>query len=321
MCGLNGGEIRVAELFAGIGGFRLGLEQASQRYKTVYANEWNKYAAQIYRKHWNDNTLHEADITQVDASNIPDCELVVGGFPCQPFSIGGKRKGFADFRGTLFFEIARIAEHKRPKILLLENVKSLLSAQEGFCFLSILDKLDELGYNVEGKVLNTKYWLPQTRERTFLIGHLREKSRSQVLRFGETESSSIEEISGGQQTAQLAHCLTATDAKQHGDGNYVLMTNKAIPVLTPQRINKRQNGRRFRNPGEEMFTLTAQDIHGVCINDEIRILTEIEEERLQGFPDNWTLGISRCQRYKCLGNAVSVPVIKYLGELLLEAFD
>jgi DNA (cytosine-5)-methyltransferase 1 len=166
-------DIRTVELFAGIGGFRLGLEQASARYKTVYANEWNKYAAQIYRKNFGEKELYEGDITKVDADVIPDCDLIVGGFPCQPFSLAGERKGFSDIRGTLFFDVARIAERKRPKVLFLENVPGLLSAQNGFCFLAILDKLDELGYNVQWKVLNTKNWLPQTRQRVFIIATLR----------------------------------------------------------------------------------------------------------------------------------------------------
>lgn len=329
---MNDGPIKVAELFAGIGGFRLGLEQASPRFKTVWANEIDKHACKVYRKNFGEKELVEGDIRKIEADDIPDIDMLVGGFPCQPFSMAGKRQGFADFRGTLFFEIARILESKRPQTILLENVRGLLSAQNGFCFWAILNKLDELGYNVEWKVLNTKNWLPQTRERVFIVGHHSKSrgSRSQVFPFSRydeedyCEGASVKTLTGGGHSGGLHSNMTAI-----------------LPCLTPDRVNKRQNGRRLKNDGEPMFTLTAQDIHGVVIsktirsggrgsldrhswdvvNEQGRRLTEIDEERLQGFPDNWTQGVSQTQRYKMLGNAVSVPVIRYIGELILEALD
>lgn len=351
-CCLN--DVKTVELFAGIGGFRLGLEKASQRYKTVWANEWNKYAAAIYRKNFGEKELYEGDITKVNADDIPDCDLLVGGFPCQPFSLAGERKGFSDIRGTLFFDVARIAERKRPKVLFLENVKGLLSAQNGFCFLTILDTLDELGYNVQWKVLNTKNWLPQTRERVFIIATLREKCRSQVFPFAQIYCISEAESDGESENEEgicstidsrygaLRNCgetYVMQVKRTRADGNHMIRTylNETptltsqmgtgggnipivMPCLTPGRESKRQNDRRFKENGEPMFTLTSTDIHGVMIDDEPRYLTERECERLQGFPDDWTLGISRTQRYKCLGNAVSVPVIQYVAQLLLEAF-
>jgi DNA (cytosine-5)-methyltransferase 1 len=363
---MNDDKIKVAELFAGIGGFRLGLEMAnkrinqrrdstniegwSSRFNCVWANEWDKHATTIYRKNFGEKELVEGDITKIEANEIPDIDLLVGGFPCQPFSLAGERKGFSDKRGNLFFEITRILESKRPKTVFLENVRGLLSAQNGFCFYTILSKLDELGYNVEWKMLNTKNWLPQTRERVFIIGHLRERSGSQIFPFfsydekDNRERQTVGTLQGGGHSGGLHSNMTALVFQEHshsgldgkgrglrvyedisptlssqmgtGGGNVPMV----LPCLTPNRPVKRQNGRRLKEDGEPMFTLTAQDVHEVVFSkteeQEGRRLTEVECERLQGFPDDWTKGVSSTQRYKMLGNAVSVPVIQYIGELL-----
>jgi len=210
--------MRVIELFAGVAGFRYGLEQASDDYKIVWANEIDRYACQIYRRNYGTRNselatqdtisqerqenvrdagqghnetsrsmryigqsskvgyderskLYEGDITRVKAEEIPDHDLLVGGFPCQAFSIAGKRGGFEDTRGTLFFEIARIAQEKRPRLILLENVKGLLSHDKGRTFGAILTTLDEIGYDCQWQVLNSKnFGVPQNRERVFIIG-------------------------------------------------------------------------------------------------------------------------------------------------------
>lgn len=180
--------MRVASLFAGIGGFDLAFTR--QGHEVVYANEWDKFAAQIYEynfKHKPDTT----DIRDVDAASIPDHDILVGGFPCQSFSVAGKRRGFEDTRGTLFYEIARIARHKRPTHLLLENVKGLLSHDNGETFKTIMWALDELGYDTQWQVLNSKnFGVPQNRERIFIVGHLRGNSRPKVFPFsGQTETN------------------------------------------------------------------------------------------------------------------------------------
>ncbi len=348
---MNDGTIRVAEMFAGIGGFRLGLERASPRFKVVYANDW-KHARQeynpdknnwigeenksgeIYQKQWKDQTYHDANICQVQAKDIPDCELLIGGFPCQPFSMAGKREGFSDIRGTLFFEIARILQHKRPKVLLLENVKGLLSAQSGFCYLSILSTLDELGYNVEWKVLNTKNWLPQNRERVFIVGHLREGSSRQVYPFPSYDAASDE-------VGEVAGTL------QGGGHSGGLHSNMTAVVVADRTRSYAGLGRNLESPKPIANTLSsvAKDnllltvsnavdttgwlrknghhipgLHGLT-DYRLRRFTPREAERLQGFPDDWTEGICNTQRFHCLGNAVSVPVITYLGQLIAGVCD
>ncbi len=356
------------ELFAGIGGFRYGLENVTaceriqqgvskenkilsgdgkprlgiQQFTCVWANEIDKYASQIYRKNFGEGELYEGDITKVKADDIPDHELLVGGFPCQSFSIAGKRGGFEDTRGTLFFEIARLLAAKRPPLLLLENVEGLLSHDNGNTFGTILTTLFDLGYFLQWQVLNSKnFGVPQNRKRVFIIGHLGKGSAKQIFPIGETNK-----IHSG----KVANCLDANYHKgwlDHGQRTMIKETQKlpdaqrvreisglsvtlkgegggqsaktglyAIPVLTPNRLKKRQNGRRFKTDGEPAFTLTGQDIHGVYNGVKIRRLTPTECERLQGFPDGWTEGISDTQRYKCLGNAVTTNVIKAIGGAL-----
>ena len=163
--------IRVVSFFCGIGGFEFGLQKASPRFKTVWANEIDKYAAQIYRKNFGEKELYEGDIRKVDPRTIPDHDLLMAGVPCQSWSIAGKRKGFEDSRGTMWFECFRIIEIKKPKYLLLENVKGILSHNNGNSFERICECICELGYAIDFEVLNSKnFGVPQSRERVFIIG-------------------------------------------------------------------------------------------------------------------------------------------------------
>jgi DNA (cytosine-5)-methyltransferase 1 len=203
--------IKYIDLFAGVGGFHYGIDKAwehlqvrrssgnnlslngnksnnslrqtrrdSQYATCVYSNEYDKYANSVYKKHY--ERCDDRDIRTVKTSEIPDHDLLVGGFPCQAFSVAGKRRGFEDTRGTLFFEIARIAKQKQPRLLLLENVKGLLSHDSGNTFKTILRSLDELGYDCQWQVLNSKdFSVPQNRERVFIIGHLRGTPRPEVF--------------------------------------------------------------------------------------------------------------------------------------------
>ena len=365
-------EIRYASGFSGIGGFDLALDRIGG-YKRVWSCDNNRYANQIYIKHFGEENHHSGDIEGVDPEDIPDFDLFCAGFPCQAFSVAGQRKGFEDTRGTLFFEICRITEAKRPSLLLLENVKGLLNHDRGRTFTIILQSLDELGYWLEWQVLNSKYFgVPQNRERVFIIGHLREGNSRPI--FPITKPSEITNVRNTEEQVALA-----LQSPGHASGNYRGMNmiidgfNKSIreaeysnslktnpsptssavlAVLTPDRIKKRQHGRRIKELGDPSFTLTGQDIHGVYIQNiphgfnegwkkefpnirahqgspynellvkdaKIRHLTPIECERLQGFPDRWTEGVSDTQRYRVLGNAVTVNVIEFLGELIKSSF-
>jgi len=259
-------------MFCGIGGFRLGLEKASEEFRCVWSNDNDKYACQIYRKHFGE--VHEGDIRAVDADAIPEHDLLCAGFPCQSFSIAGKRRGFEDTRGTLFFEICRVIRAKRPGYLWLENVKGLLSHDEGRTFETIIGTLDELGYDCQWQVLNSGAFVPQDRARLFFVANIREKSRPQIF--------PMESINEGRFT---------TD----------------VDELCPH----------FPHPNNKDCRTCALSF---C-DSEVTYLTPLECERLQGFPDGWTEGISDTQRYKCLGNAVTVNVIEAIGKQLLSNFE
>lgn len=259
--------MKFLDLFAGIGGFRLGMEQAG--HECVGFCEIDKFARASYKAiHNTEGEVEMHDITSVSDEfirGIGDIDIICGGFPCQAFSIAGKRQGFEDTRGTLFFEIARFASILRPRFLFLENVKGLLNHEGGATFETILRALDELGYDAEWEVHNSKDYVPQNRERVFIIGHLRGGRTQQVFPF-ERIDRTIVELQGQQ---AYANTLT-TRIEAQGAGMYVAERKQheekiAIPVLTPDRLEKRQNGRRFKSDGEEMFTLTAQDRHGIMI--------------------------------------------------------
>ena len=168
------------EMFSGIAGFRIGLERAG--WKCVWANDIDQYANKIYAKHFGYKELRGGDINDIRTEDIPEHKLLVAGFPCQSFSIAGERRGTKEYRGLLFHQIARVAEAKRPSLLLLENVRGLLSSRNGEDFAIILRTLGKLGYLLEWGLCNSKYFgVPQNRERVFIVGHLGEQSGCQIF--------------------------------------------------------------------------------------------------------------------------------------------
>ena len=185
-------SIKFFDMFAGIGGFRSGLE-AIGGFECVGYCEIDKYAKQAYEAMYDTGgELYFDDARKIVPEQLPDFDLLVGGFPCQSFSIAGARKGFDDTRGTLFFEIARIAAVKKPKYIFLENVPGLLNHDSGKTFETIIHTLDELGYDVCWQVLNSKnYAVPQSRNRVFIIGYLREQCAGEVLSFTQTSGKAL----------------------------------------------------------------------------------------------------------------------------------
>jgi DNA (cytosine-5)-methyltransferase 1 len=171
--------MRFIDLFCGIGGFRLGMEKSG--HECVWSNDINQNCSKIYEKNFGTKP-DTRDIREVSTDEIPDHDIICGGFPCQSFSIAGKRGGFEDARGTLFFEITRIARAKKTPYLFLENVKGLLSHDNGKTFETIITTLDELGYDTQWMVFNSKdFGVPQSRERVFIIGNLRALSRPRLF--------------------------------------------------------------------------------------------------------------------------------------------
>jgi DNA (cytosine-5)-methyltransferase 1 len=174
--------MKVFSMFSGIGGFDLAMRNLG--HEIIGACEIDKYARKVYARQFPGVPIHN-DATRLQAESLPQFDVLCAGFPCQAFSIAGKRRGFEDTRGSLFFEIARIAKEKKPSILLLENVKGLLSHDKGETFRTIISTLDEMGYDAEWQVLNSKYHVPQNRERIFIVGHSRGQRARQVFPLGD----------------------------------------------------------------------------------------------------------------------------------------
>ena len=320
--------MKFLDLFAGIGGFRLGME--SSGHECIGFCEIDKFARASYKAiHNTEGEIELHDITTVtddEVRAIGHVDVICGGFPCQAFSIAGARRGFEDTRGTLFFEIARFASILEPKYLFLENVKGLLNHDRGNTFKTILGALDGLGYDVEWQVLNSKnFSVPQNRERVFIIGHLRGKRTRNVFPIGRESEQSDRQ----QSKIEIVGNAKNPNGTSQGTGSVVYDSNGligtlcardykepkqvAIPVLTPDRANKRQNGRRFKTDGEPMFTLTAQDRHGVVVEKKVKQVGNlIATESFGGNPHRGRVydisGISPC--LNCVGGGGLEPKIR-----------
>jgi DNA (cytosine-5)-methyltransferase 1 len=364
--------MKFIELFAGIGAFRLGLEKTG--HECVWANEWLEKPRRIYARNFGEQP-DARDIRDVTADDIPEADLLVGGFPCATFSIAGKRTGFSldDTRGTLAFEMFRLARDKKIPYILFENVKGLLNHDKGRTFGIILAVLDEMGYDCQWELLDSQnFGVPQHRERIFLVANLRGKPRPKVFPIGRTDKENVSETEEEQEyvigqfirrdknfRTFLGVAPTLLAAMGTGGGNVPFVTGrvprevnvfptidghywkgiqnnqgrgavKVRPFLSPNREEKRQNGRRMKNDGEPAFALTAQDRHGVALESEtnikIRKLTPLECERLQGLPDGWTefyedgTRVSDSERYERCGRTITIPVVEAIGRKLHEFY-
>ena len=292
--------------------------------------EIDKFARASYKAiHNTEGEIELHDITTVtddEVRAIGHVDVICGRFPCQAFSIAGARRGFEDTRGTLFFEIARFASILKPKYLFLENVKGLLNHDRGNTFKTILGALDGLGYDVEWQVLNSKnFSVPQNRERVFIIGYLRgQRTRNVFPLIRENEKSDNQ-----QSKIEIVGNTKNPNGTSKGTGSVVYDSNGligtlcardykepkqvAIPVLTPDRAEKRQNGRRFKTDGEPMFTLTAQDRHGVVVENKVKQVGNlIDTESFGGNPHRGRVydisGISPC--LNCMGGGGLEPKIR-----------
>lgn len=474
-------KLKVLSLFSGIGAFEKALTNLGVSYELVGFSEIDKYAIKSFCAIHNiDESLNVGDISKVDKSKLPDFDLLVGGSPCQAFSIAGQRKGFEDTRGTLFFEYVDTLKHKQPKFFVFENVKGLINHDKGRTLNIIAQSFSEIGYRIDMELLNSKYFdVPQNRERIYIVG-IREdlikhqeweipKERKDAMAKGKRrlkelgikmfnfdfpkqekvsrtirdilednvdekyylsedktkklieklkleqqykndtifngknsfckikiydeitptilsndykESKKIVEeidlkmvgkinikgnnsirrvystdritptlttMEGGHREPKIvvetqvnyvahsngiAYCIDANYAKgispnsiEKGKRTHII--EEVRPVLTPERENKRQNGRRFKNNNEEAFTVTAQDRHGVAIgifpNYRIRKLTPLECWRLQAFSDDdfnkaKAAGISDSQLYKQAGNSITVTVLEEIFKNLLHIY-
>lgn len=396
--------MKFIDFFSGVGGFRRGMELAG--HECVGFCEFDKFAVASYtamhlmtekdreyistlpknkrvaeagKEEYRHGEWYANDIRRIFAEDIPKTDCWCFGFPCQDISVAGKQLGFNGARSSLFFRVMRLVqdleEKDRPTYLFIENVKNLLSVNGGTDFLKLLIALDESGYDAEWQVINSADYVPQNRERVFVIGHLRGRSTTKVFPIeradrensvqiiahregfrrnmqvfspeGITESPDTGQGGGrGHYTAMPVFCdMSKSAGIQTYDKAFCLqaryhkgvcnrrkeISGICVPVLTPDRAEKRQNGRRMKGNGEPMFTLTGQDRHGVMISTPdgmafyaiwyekyqcyiaIRKLTPRECFRLQGWSDEYfnraELVNSDSQLYKQAGNGVTVPVI------------
>lgn len=327
------------DLFAGIGGIRLGFE--SQGGQCVYTSEWDSYARKTYMSNFSDSHEIDGDITQVDAHSIPDHDVLLAGFPCQPFSIAGVSKknslgvphGFAcKTQGTLFFDVARIIQTKRPKAFLLENVKNLMSHDKGHTFTVIRETLEkELGYRIFYRVIDGKHFVPQHRERILIVGFdgetdfswdhiplppldaLSPKMRSVLHR----ENGSEPDVDSSRYIApttglvnsryilsdKLWAYLQAYAEKHRAKGN-----GFGCSVVTREDTSRTLSARYYKD-GSEILIARGEGLNP-------RRLTPRECARLMGFPEEFKIVVSDTRAYKQFGNSVVVPVIRHVAEIM-----
>ncbi|PKF72978.1 DNA (cytosine-5-)-methyltransferase [Chryseobacterium sp. PMSZPI] len=314
-------KFRFIDLFAGIGGIRLAYQNVGG--KCVFTSEWNNFAKKTYEANFGE--VPYGDITGINENDIPDHDVLLAGFPCQPFSIAGvskknalgRKHGFLDeTQGTLFFDIARIIEKKKPKAFMLENVKNLVSHDKGKTFKVIRNTLTELGYSIYYQVLDAKHFVPQHRERIIIVGFRNEffkknesfefpklpKSKAKIKNILETDIDPKYTLSD-----KLWNYLQDYAAKHKAKGN-----GFGFGLTDLEGISRTMSARYYKDGAE---ILIPQE------NSNPRRLTPRECARLQGFPDKFIIPVSNNQAYKQFGNSVAVPLIQAVAKQLAKTLE
>lgn len=308
------------DLFAGIGGIRMPFQELGGR--CVFSCEWDRFAQKTYRMNYGETPA--GDIREVAADDIPDFDVLLAGFPCQPFSLAGVSKkrslgratGFEDeTQGTLFFEVARIVDAKRPRAFLLENVKNLTSHDRGNTFQVIMHVLrDELGYDVHWKVLDSKHWTCQHRERIYIVGFSEPTEFDwDDLKVPEAEHTAAEILEDDVDdryvlSDKLWDYLRAYKAKHQAKGN-----GFGYSVIGPEDTTRTLSAR-YHKDGSEILVSRGE-------GENPRKLTPRECARLQGFPDEFIIPVSDTQAYHQFGNSVTVPVVRAVARLMMGAME
>ena len=294
------------DLFAGIGGFRLALESAGA--ECVFTSEINKFARQVYQANFQGPIA--GNICVIDEQDIPTHDVLCAGFPCQSFSTIGKLKGFSDPRGTMFFEVLRIAKHHKPKALILENVTGLIRHNNGDTFETIKNSLTDIGYNVYWKVLDaTMFGVPQKRKRVFIVAIRKDITEQFAFPIGSPTTKKLKDI-----------------VESNVDAKRFLAETRNQFICNKRAKSQCNYGYHLIGPNDYVFTiLTSKYEHNLIVDntppinialrsdpvnsDNIRRLTPKEYARLQGFPDDFKVPVSNKQAYRLFGNAVVVPVV------------
>ena len=309
-------KYKMIDLFSGIGGIRLGFQKTGKT-KTIFASEIDKFAIQTYKANFGDKP--DGDITKLDENNIPDHDILTAGFPCQAFSQAGLKLGFEDTRGTLFFDVARIIQAKRPKAFLLENVKNLKSHDKGRTFKVIENTLRELDYSIFSKVLKARdFGVPQNRERIYIVGFDNKQIKNshhfyfpnptiKKTRVGDILEHNVDEKYTISDKLWEGHQRRKKEHKKKGNGfGYTLFNAESKYTNTISA--------RYYKDGSEILI-----DQGKYKNP--RKLTPREACRLQGFPDDFCIPVSDTQAYKQFGNSVAVPVIHEIAKNIIKVLD
>ncbi len=321
---------RIIDLFCGIGGFRLGFH--NNGFETVFSSDFNKHVQETYSENYGEVPF--GDITEVNPKDIPDFEVLCGGFPCQPFSISGKKLGFEDTRGTLFFDICKIINEKKPKVVVLENVKHLINHDKKRTLKIIIETLIDLGYNVNYKLLNTQHFgLPQNRERIFIVG-----SKIGYFDFNKmknTKSPPLEDFLDKEGDFEY---LDSSEYTLLGKGVYKKQPDSGLIFRGYRNKNGFKRGvrpnslhlnRSHRQPNRIYSidgyhpTIPSQETSGRFFiydyrTDKVRKLTIRECYRIMGFPEDFKLNQRVGERYKQIGNSVGVNVVQELSRQILK---
>lgn len=312
-------KLKFIDLFCGLGGFRIALEK--QKCKCVFSSDIDEAVAKVYETNYGD--YPSGDITKIDAKDIPDFDILCGGFPCQSFSIAGKRLGFDDARGTMFFEVARILKEKKPKAFMLENVKGLTNHDGGKTLQTILDILDELGYDVIYRVINSaEYGIPQSRERWYCVGVRKDLN----INIKEKE----DEIFPTEQLLLYSFDDVIDDENDYNDyaiSNIAKANIEKYLFKVKDKTSKytlayeiRPSRCQFKSNGISPCLTAKMGTGGnnVPVVVELnRKLTEKECLKLMGYPDDYKIG-KGSQAYKQIGNSVVVPILSAIAEKLVR---
>ena len=303
-------EFKFIDLFAGIGGIRLAFEK--QGGECVFSSEWDKFSQITYKENFGE--IPSGDITAIHERDIPNHDILLAGFPCQPFSHAGLKRGFDDIRGTLFFDIARILKEKRPKMVLLENVKGFASHDKGNTFRVVCEVLESLGYEVNSQVLNARdFGVPQNRERIYIVGIDRKRTLKTPFVFPKPPKLKVE--LGDILEKRVDSKYTISDKlwkghqrrlKEHrarGNGfGYSLFNSKSPYTSTI-------SARYYKDGSEILIEQSGKNP---------RKVTPREAARLQGFPDNFIIPVSDAQAYRQFGNSVAVPVVRAIAKQMTK---
>lgn len=316
----NNHNFTFIDLFAGIGGFRIALESLGG--KCVFSSEWDKNSQATYIANFKEEPA--GDITKIKEDCIPPHNVLCAGFPCQAFSISGKRMGFRDTRGTLFFDVARVVKFHKPEIVFLENVRNFVRHDHGNTLAVVISTLSELGYNVFYKVLRSSdFGVPQARERVYFVCFRSDLNIKDFKFPDKSEEVKIVKDILEKEPVDEKYYINRPDINIYRDENVIIDKRRPLQV---GKINKGGQGERIYSINASGITLSAygggaaSKTGAYLINGRIRKLTPKECSRLQGFPDNFKLVTKDSIAYKQFGDSVSVPVLKYIFKKILDTY-